>query len=86
MPRIEVYTQPWCPYCSRAMNLLTKKGVAFEEIGAPSGSPERATAKQRSGGRSTVPQIFIDGQHVGGCDELMALERAGKLDVMLAPG
>ncbi|WP_158742549.1 glutaredoxin 3 [Acidisphaera sp. L21] len=84
MPRVEVYTQPWCPYCSRAVNLLTKKGVSFEEIDAPGGSPERKTSVQRSGGRTSVPQIFIDGQHVGGCDDLMALERVGKLDVMLA--
>ena len=86
MPRIEVYTQSWCPYCSRAMNLLKKKGAAFEEIHAPGGSPERATSLQRSGGRTSVPQIFIDGRHVGGCDELMALDRDGKLDPMLAAG
>ncbi len=86
MPRIEIYTQPWCPFCSRAVNLLTKKGAAFEEINAPHGSAERATATARSGGRTTVPQIFIDGRHVGGCDDLMALERAGKLDAMLAAG
>ena len=83
MPRIEVYTQPWCPYCSRAINLLTKKGVAFDEIDAPGGSPERAASIQRSG-RTSVPQIFIGGTHVGGCDDLMALDRAGKLDPMLA--
>ena len=86
MPRIEIYTQPWCPYCSRAMNLLAKKGVSFEEIEAPGGSPERAVAIERSGGRTSVPQIFIEGRHVGGCDELMALERAGRLDPMLAAG
>jgi glutaredoxin 3 len=81
--RIEVYTQPWCPYCTRAMTLLSKKGVSFEEINAPHGTPERAASEQRSG-RTSVPQIFIDGKHVGGCDDLMALERAGKLDVLLA--
>lgn len=86
MPRIEIYTQPWCPFCSRAINLLTRKGAAFEEIEAPHGSPERVAATQRSGGRTSVPQIFVGGQHVGGCDELMALERAGKLDTMLAAG
>jgi glutaredoxin 3 len=86
LPRIEVYTQSWCPYCTRAINLLTKKGVAFEEIDAPNGSSERRRAGQLSGGRTSVPQIFIDGQHVGGCDELMALDRAGKLDPMLATG
>ena len=84
MPRIEIYTQPWCPYCSRAVNLLTRKGAPFQEIDAPHGTPERAASVQRSGGRTSVPQIFVGGQHVGGCDDLMALERAGKLDAMLA--
>ncbi len=84
MSRVEIYTQPWCPFCARAVNLLKKKGVAFEEIEAPQGTPERAASVQRSGGRSSVPQIFIDGKHVGGCDDLMALDRAGKLDVLLA--
>jgi glutaredoxin 3 len=60
------------------VNLLRKKGVAFDEIDAPHGS------RQRAGGRTTVPQIFIDGAHVGGCDDLMALDRAGKLDPLLA--
>jgi glutaredoxin 3 len=83
MPEVEVYTQDWCPYCSRAMGLLQKKGVAFREINAPHGSAERAEAAQRSGGRTSMPQIFIGGTHVGGCDELMALDRAGKLDPML---
>ena len=82
MPKIEVYTQPWCPFCSRATNLLTKKGAAFHEINAPHGTPERADSERRSG-RSTVPQIFIDGRHIGGCDDLLALDRAGKLDGML---
>ncbi len=86
MPRIEIYTQPWCPYCARAINLLKKKGVAFEEIEARGGTPERDKSIERSGGRSSVPQIFIDGQHVGGCDDLMALDRAGKLDPMLVAG
>jgi glutaredoxin 3 len=86
LPRIEVYTQDWCPYCSRALNLLTKKGVAFEEIRAPGGSPERAASIERSGGKTSVPQIFIGGTHIGGCDDLMALERAGKLDPMLSAG
>ena len=83
MPEIEIYTQPWCPYCSRAVGLLTKKGVTFREIDAPGGSPERAEATRRAGGRTSVPQIFIDGQHIGGCDELLALERQGKLDPLL---
>ncbi len=85
MPRIEIYTQPWCPFCSRAVSLLKRKGVAFDEIDAPHGSAQRVRAEQRSG-RSTMPQVFIGGQHVGGCDDLMALERAGRLDALLGAG
>ena len=84
MPRVEVYTQPWCPFCTRAVNLLKRKGVAFEEINAPNGTPERAKSIERSGGLTSVPQIFIGDHHVGGSDNLVALERAGKLDAMLA--
>lgn len=83
MPEVEIYTQPWCPYCARAKRILDEKGVAFHEIEAPHGTEERAEAMRRSGGQGTVPQIFIDGRHIGGCDELMALDRAGKLDVLL---
>jgi glutaredoxin 3 len=83
MPDIEIYTQPWCPYCDRAMHLLTAKGVQFREIDAPYGSAARREANQRSGGRTSVPQIFIGGTHIGGCDDMMALDRAGKLDPIL---
>jgi glutaredoxin 3 len=83
MPDIEIYTQAWCPYCERAVHILNTKGVTFREIDAPQGSAERAEARQRSGGRTSAPQIFIGGRHVGGCDDLMALDRAGKLDTML---
>ena len=83
MPEVEIYTQPWCPYCARAVHILSGKGVPFREIDAPHGSDARKEAVRRSGGRATVPQIFIGGRHVGGCDELVALERAGKLDAML---
>ncbi len=83
MAQVEVYTQDWCPYCARAKNLLERKGVAYAEIKAPRGSAERQAAVERSGGRTTVPQVFIDGRHVGGSDELAALERAGKLDALL---
>jgi glutaredoxin 3 len=83
MPTIEIYTQPWCPYCARAMRLLTSKGAEFREIEAPHGSAERKESTRRSGGRTTVPQIFIDGRHIGGCDDLLALDRAGKLDPLL---
>ncbi len=83
MPEIEIYTQDWCPYCSRAISLLQGKGAAFREIHAPNGSQERAESVRRAGGRSSVPQIFIGGAHIGGCDELVALDRAGKLDPLL---
>lgn len=83
MPEIEIYTQDWCPYCARAKRILEGKNVAFREIDAPNGSAERRKSVQRSGGRTSVPQIFIDGKHVGGCDDLEALDRAGKLDPLL---
>lgn len=82
-PRIEIYTQAWCPYCARAMNLLREKGAPFEEIAAQPGSAARAQAQARAGGRTSVPQIFIGGRHIGGCDDLFALERAGGLDALL---
>jgi glutaredoxin 3 len=84
MVKIEIYTQLFCPYCARALKLLRGKGVEFEEIDAPSGSAARRTATERSGGRTSVPQIFIDGTAIGGCDELVALDKAGKLDPLLA--
>jgi glutaredoxin 3 len=86
MPDIEIYTQPWCPYCARAVSLLNSKGVTFREIDAPHGTAERQESVRRSGGRSTVPQIFIADRHIGGCDELVALDRAGKLDSLLHAG
>ena len=83
MQDIEIYTQPWCPFCERAMHVLTTKGVEFREIDAPRGSAARAEARERSGGRTSAPQIFIGGQHIGGCDDLVALDRAGKLNPLL---
>ncbi len=83
MPNIEIYTQDFCPYCTRAKALLQQKGVTFNEIDAPGGSAARMQARERSGGRTTVPQIFIDGTPVGGCDDLVALDRAGRLDALL---
>ncbi|MDR3522602.1 MAG: glutaredoxin 3 [Acetobacteraceae bacterium] len=83
MPQVVIYTQDWCPYCVRAKQLLTKKGVAFEEIDAPSGTAAREDSFKRTG-RTSVPQIFIAGRHIGGCDDLVALERSGKLDALLA--
>ncbi len=86
MVEVEIYTQPWCPFCERAVHILTSKGVAFREIDAPGGSAARAEARERSGGRTSAPQIFIDGKHIGGCDELVALDRSGKLDPLIGLG
>lgn len=82
-PRVVMYAVDWCSYCSRARQLLVSKGVAFEEIDveAVPGALEEMTA--RSGGRSSLPQIFIGEQHIGGCDELHALDAAGDLDPLL---
>ncbi len=84
MAKVTIYTSWLCPYCSGAKALLAQKGVAFEEIEAPRGSPQRDEAIARSGGRQTVPQIFIDGRAVGGFDDLRALDDAGELDKLLA--
>ena len=84
MAKVEIYTTPFCPYCSRAKALLAGKGVAFEEVDAPHGSAARRAAIERSGGRTTVPQVFVDGRALGGSDELAALERSGQLDTILA--
>jgi len=84
MPKIEIYTKFLCPYCTRAKGLLAAKGLAFEEIDISTGGPRRTEMLERSGGRQTVPQIFINGTHIGGCDDIHALDRAGKLDAMLA--
>jgi len=83
MSQIEIYTQPFCPYCARALKLLRVKGLEFQEIDAPSGSAARTEARERAGGATSVPQIFIDGKPIGGCDDLMALDRSGKLDALL---
>ena len=83
MQEVEIYTQPWCGFCAKAVALLAKKGVPFREIDAPQGSKEREQAIKRSGGRTSAPQIFIGSVHVGGCDDLVALDRSGKLDSML---
>jgi glutaredoxin 3 len=83
MPKIEIFTQPFCPYCARVLGLLRQKGVEFQEIDAARGTPAREQAIQRSGGKTTVPQIFIDGASIGGCDDMIALDRAGKLDALL---
>lgn len=82
MPRVVVYSSDWCPYCSRAKALLAKKGVAFEEIRVD-GQPQLRAEVTKKAGRTSVPQIWIGDLHVGGCDELHALEREGKLDPLL---
>ena len=82
--KVEVYSSMWCPFCYRAKKLLSDKGVAFEEIDVDGDPKVREAMRERSGGRYTVPQIFINGVGVGGSDDLAALERAGKLDAMLA--
>jgi len=83
MARVEMYLKSTCPYCFRAKDLLQAKGVRAEEYNIDAGGPKRSEMIDRSG-RMTVPQIFIDGRHVGGCDDLFALERDGKLDALLA--
>ena len=84
MPVVEIYTKTTCPYCWRAKHLLTTKGVTYREIVVDFGGPEKQVMIQRAKGRMTVPQIFIGDRHVGGCDDLMALERSGKLDELIA--
>ena len=84
MAKIEIYTKAFCPYCARAMKLLGGKGVRPEEYDITMGGPRRAEMLERSGGRSTVPQVFIDGRHIGGSDDLAALDRAGGLDPLLS--
>ena len=84
MPRVEIYTKFGCPYCARAMHLLEAKGVDYEEYEINSVPGKRAEMLERAPGRFTVPQIFIAGRHVGGSDDLAELDRAGRLDAMLA--
>lgn len=84
MARVEIYTTPLCGYCHAAKALLRRKGAEFTEYDLASRPDLRPEMMARSGGRRTVPQIFIDGVHVGGCDDLHALDRAGGLDPLLA--
>jgi glutaredoxin 3 len=86
MAKIEMYTTPFCGYCARAKSLLERKGAAYEEFDVMMDEKKRAEMRERAK-RSTVPQIFINGQYIGGSDELAALEQVGKLDALLAqPG
>ena len=84
MKKVEIYTSPLCGFCHRAKSLLNQKGVEFDETDVLSNPDEKPTMIKRANGSRTVPQIFIGDIHVGGCDELFALERAGHLDGMLA--
>lgn len=83
MKPVEIYTTPTCGFCHAAKRLLTSKGVSFSEINVMAQPDRRPEMVKRAGGSRTVPQIFIDGVHVGGCDDLYALNDAGKLDPML---
>jgi glutaredoxin 3 len=84
MKRVEIYTTQTCPYCQRAKQLLVQKGVSYDETDVGGDPSIRIAMTDRAGGKRSVPQIFIGGKHVGGCDDLYALEHAGKLDAMLA--
>lgn len=84
MAFVEIYTTPYCPYCGWAKDLLKKKNVEFREIDVSGDSALRTSMTERAGGRTTVPQIFVGSTHIGGCDDLYALEDEGKLDPLLA--
>ncbi len=84
MAKVEIFTTKVCPFCVRAKALLKRKGAAFEEIDVSTDEEALAKMTARSGGRQTVPQIFIDGRHIGGCDDLYALDGKGGLDPLLA--
>ncbi|MET0362245.1 MAG: glutaredoxin 3 [Sphingobium sp.] len=83
MAKVEIYTKSWCGFCARAKALLDRKGVAFDDYDIDLDGEKRAEMIQRANGRSTVPQIFIDGRHIGGSDDMAALERQGQLDPIL---
>ena len=84
MARVEIYSRIFCGYCASAKALLDRKSADYEEYDISFDGPKRAEMIQRADGRTTVPQIFIDGMHIGGCDDLHALDRDGRLDPMLA--
>lgn len=84
MPLVTIYTKSWCSYCAAAKELLSGKGVAFEEIEITGREAEKAQMVERAGGRTSVPQIFIGERHIGGFDDLNALDRKGELDPLLA--
>ncbi len=82
-PDVTIYTTGWCPYCERVRSLFTKKHLAFREINVDEEAESREEMIARSGGRRTVPQIFIGGRHIGGCDDLFALDGSGELDRLI---
>ena len=84
MQTVEIYTKPTCGFCHMAKRLLQSKGISFSEVNITAEPDRRAEMVQRAGGKTTVPQIFVGPTHVGGCDDLFALEQAGKLDQLLA--
>jgi glutaredoxin 3 len=84
MPHVEIYTKMFCPYCSRAKKLLGDKGIQYDEYEVSGGGAKKQEMLSRANGRTTVPQIFIDGRHIGGSDDLAALDREGKLDALLS--
>ena len=84
--KVEIYTTPFCPYCTRAKRLLEQKGVAFEEVDVMMAPGRRKEMRERTGGVNTVPQIFVDGAHLGDCDMIHALEAQGQLDAHLGLG
>ena len=84
MAKVEIYTRPFCSYCTRAKRLLDSKGIDYDEHQLGFGGADREEMVRRASGRFTVPQIFIGGHHIGGCDDLMELERGGELDALLA--
>ena len=83
MAKVEIYTSKMCPYCSRAVRLLQSKNISFEQIDVSMSGVLRQTMSSRASGRTSVPQIFIDDEHIGGCDDLMALESSGHLEALL---
>ena len=84
LAKVEIYTKDWCPYCTRAQRLLAESGAEVVEYQVDLGGEKKAEMIQRAGGRTTVPQIFIDNRHIGGCDDLFDLQRSGRLADLLA--
>jgi len=83
VPIVEIYTKTFCPYCWRAKELLASKGVDYHEVAVDFSGDAKQLMVERANGRTTVPQIFIKGHHVGGCDDLVALDQAGELDALI---